>query len=264
MGAETTAPLPSTSGSSDVEDERWRSLARQRFVGRVLAPLCIPIATLVMRLGYRWRVRDAAASRALYSRLLRDDPRPLLIVANHLTMADSAVIAWGLGSTLHHVVHYRGLPWNVPEQARVESSWIWRVLAYLMKCVPVARGGDRKVVADVLKGLRHLMQRGEVVLMFPEGGRSRSGRVDTQSVAYGVGRLIKELGNCRVLCVYLRGDSQRSWSNMPAVGDTFSIVTRVVEPRTELRGLRGSRDLARQVLDQLVEMEEEHFENRAQ
>ena len=248
---------------SGADDQRWRPLATQRFVGRVLAPLCVPIATLVMRVGYRWRVRDSAASREQYSRLLRGDSRPLLIAANHLTMADSALIAWGLGSTLQHVVEYRGLPWNVPEQARVDSSWIWRVLAYLMKCVPVPRGGDRKVVADVLKGLRHLMQRGEVVLMFPEGGRSRSGRVDTESVAYGVGRLIKELGSCRVLCVYMRGDSQRSWSNMPAPGDTFSIATRVIEPRTELRGLRGSRDLASQVLRQLVEMEVEYLASRA-
>ena len=115
----------------------------------------------------------------------------------------------------------------------------------------------------MLRGLRHLMQLGEVVLMFPEGGRSRSGRVDTESVAYGVGRLIKELGNCRVLCVYLRGDRQRSWSNMPAAGDTFSIATRVIEPRTELRGMRGSRDLADQVLRQLVEMEEEHLASPA-
>lgn len=229
----------------------------------MLAPLCVPIATLVMRVGYRWRVRNAAESRAFYSGLLREDDRPLLIAANHLTMADSALIAWGLGSTLQHVAEYRGLPWNVPEQARVESSPLWRVLAYLMKCLPVPRGGDRKVVADVLEGLRHLMQRGEVVMMFPEGGRSRSGRVDTESVAYGVGRLIKELGNCRVLCVYLRGDRQGSWSNMPAAGDTFSIATRVIEPRTELRGMRGSRDLATQVLRQLVEMEEEYLASPA-
>ena len=248
---------------SGAADERWRPLARQRLVGRVLAPLCVPIATLVMRVGYRWRIRDSAATRAQYSRMLRSDARPLLIAANHLTMADSALIAWGLGSTLQHVVEYRGLPWNVPEQARVESSWVWRVLAYLMKCVPVPRGGDRRIVADVLKGLRHLMQGGEVVLMFPEGGRSRSGRVDTESVAHGVGRLIKELGNCRVLCVYLRGDRQRSWSNMPAAGDTFSIATRVFAPRTELRGMRGSRDLADQVLHQLVGMEEEYLASRA-
>ena len=114
----------------------------------------------------------------------------------------------------------------------------------------------------MLDGLRHLMRRGEVVLMFPEGGRSRSGRIDRESVAQGVGRLIKELGDCRVLCVYLRGDKQQSWSHVPAVGDTFSVATRVIEPRTELRGMRGSRDLASQVLDHLVEMEEAYWAGR--
>lgn len=240
-------------------NQREQALARQRLIGRMLSPVCIPLATLLMRFLFRWRLRDTSEHRALYRRLLSEDSRPLLIAANHLTMADSALIAWGLGGTIDHMVRYHGLPWNVPEQARVESSRLWRVLAYLMKCVPVPRGGDRKVVADVLKGLRHLMEEGEVVLMFPEGGRSRSGRVDTESVAYGVGRLIKELGDCRVLCVYVRGDQQKSWSNMPTSGDTFSFTTRVIEPQTNLRGMRGSREVASQVLAQLVEMEEAHL-----
>jgi hypothetical protein len=212
-----------------------------------------------MRFGFRWRLRNATKSRTLYARLLADDPRPLLIAANHLTMVDSALIGWALGSTRHHMVHYRGLPWNVPEQSRVESSWVWRVLAYPMKCVPVPRGGERRRVAQVLEGLRHLMRRGEVVLMFPEGGRSRSGRIDRRSVAQGVGRLIQGLENCRVLCVYLRGDEQHSWSNLPAVSDTFTVATRLVEPRTDLRGIRASRDLASQVLDHLAEMEQAYF-----
>jgi hypothetical protein len=100
------------------------------------------------------------------------------------------------------------------------------------------------------------------VLLFPEAGRSRTGRVDTASVAQGVGRLVHELGDCRVLCVYLRGDAQRTYSTVPARGDTFTLATRLVEPRTELRGVRASRDLAMQVLDQLVEMEREYFEAR--
>ena len=199
----------------------------------------------------------------MYARLLDGDRRPLLVAANHLTMVDSALIAWGLGSALSHVVRYRGLPWNVPEQSRVESSWLWRVLAYLMKCIPILRGGDRRLVAKVLERLEQLMRCGEVVLMFPEGGRSRSGRIDTASVAQGVGRLIQELGDCRVLCVYLRGDAQRSWSNLPARGDTFTIATRLVEPRTALRGVRASRDLASQVLGQLVEMEEAYLAGQA-
>lgn len=215
-----------------------------------------------MRFGFRWRIRDAAPCRARYARLLREDRRPLLVAANHLTMADSPLIAWGLGSAVGHVLRYRGLPWNVPEQSRVESSWLWRTLAYLAKCVPISRGGERRAVAQVLGRLGRLMRSGEAVLMFPEGGRSRSGRIDSESVAQGVGRLIQELGDCRVLCVYLRGDAQRTWSNLPARGDTFTIATRLVEPRTALRGVRASRDLVSQIVAELADMEREYWAGR--
>jgi len=256
---------PSSDGPASAAREaggRW-PLALQGLVGRLAAPVCVPLAVLVMRAGFGWRIRDAARSRALYTRLLGEGPRPLLVAANHLTMVDSALIAWGLGSAAGHVVRYRGLPWNVPEQSRVESSWLWRVLAYLVKCLPIPRGGERRLVAQVLERLRHLMRRGEVVLMFPEGGRSRTGRVDAESVAQGVGRLLQEVGDCRVLCVYLRGDAQGSWSDLPARGDTFTLTTRLVEPRTSLRGLRASRDLASQVLGHLVEMEQAYWSERA-
>ena len=179
-------------------------------------------------------------------------------------MVDSAVIGWGLGSGFGHVARYRGLPWNVPLQRRVESSWLWRTLAYAMKCVPIPRGGDRQEVAHVLERLAHLLRGGDAVLMFPEGGRSRSGRVDTEATAAdGVGRLISDVEGCRVLCVYARGDAQRTWSNFPARGETFTIALRLVEPRTELRGLRASRDLATQVVQQLVDMEREYLDGRA-
>jgi len=238
------------------------ALERQRLAGRVAALLWLPLVTLLMRFGFGWRIRDAARWRREYARLL-EDRRPLLIVANHLTMVDSAVIGWALGSGFGHVLRPRGLPWNVPLARRVESSWIWRALAYAMKCVPVPRGGDRREVADVLEKLAHLLRAGEAVLMFPEGGRSRTGRVDTETTADGVGRLLKEVDSCRVLCVYARGDAQATWSNLPARGDTFTVALRVVEPKTGLRGLRGTRDLATQVVQALVELEREHFEPRA-
>jgi len=250
-------------GSPGLGEGAWsrRALAVQLAVGRLAAPAWVPLAVLLMRFGFRWRIRDAAPSRARYTGLLADR-KPLLVVANHLTMVDSALIAWGLGSALGHVWRYRGLPWNVPEQSRVESSWLWRLLAYLMKCVPVPRSGERLVVAQVLERLGHLMRSGEVVLMFPEGGRSRSGQIDAESLAHGVGRLIKEVRDCRVLCVYLRGDAQSTWSNLPAAGDTFTIATRLVEPRSSLRGLRASRDLAAQVVGHLAEMERDYWAGR--
>jgi hypothetical protein len=263
-GAElvATAPLPDGSARAHPGGRRRWAETLQGAVGRLTAPVCVPLAVLVMRFAFRWRIRNAAESRAFYARLLREDSRPLLVAANHLTMADSPLIAWGLGSAAGHVLRYRGLPWNVPEQSRVESSWLWRALAYLAKCVPIPRGGDRRVVAQVLERLGQLMRRGEVVLMFPEGGRSRTGRIDAESVAQGVGRLIQELGDCRVLCVYLRGDAQRTWSNLPARGDTFTITTRLVEPRTALRGVRASRDLVSQIVGHLAEMERAYWADR--
>jgi 1-acyl-sn-glycerol-3-phosphate acyltransferase len=259
----TTAPQAlGLASSTDAGSGLRAGLRRQRFAGRLASFVCIPLATFLMRFAFRWRIRDVARSRAEFARVRGEDSRPLLVAANHLTMADSALIAWGLGSTSYFLRHYASLPWNVPEQSRVESSWLWRVLAYLMKCVPVPRGGQRRTVARVIEGLRELMRRGEVVLMFPEAGRSRSGRIERESLAQGVGRLIQDLGDCRVLCVYMRGDRQRSWSNMPCVGDTFSVATRLVEPRTGLRGVRASRELACQVLDHLVEMEDAYWSGR--
>jgi hypothetical protein len=221
----------------------------------------VPLVVLLMRVGLRWRIRGARRCRREYARILAEG-RPLLVVANHLTMLDSAVIGWGLASALGHVLHPRGLPWNVPLRSRVERSWLWRTLAYVTKCVSVPRGGDRREVAEVLERLADLLRSGEAVLVFPEGGRSRSGRVDAAGAADGVGRLVKDVEGCRVLCVYLRGDAQHTWSNVPAAGDTFTIATRLVEPRTALRGPRASRDVASQIVGHLAEMEGEYFAAR--
>ena len=93
---------------------RWRCSA---LVGRLAAPVC----AAARRPGDALRLsvahpRRRPQPRALYARLLADR-RPLLVVANHLTMVDSALIGWGLGSAGDHVLRHRGLPWNVPRAA---------------------------------------------------------------------------------------------------------------------------------------------------
>ena len=107
MAAQVTTSPPD---SSEAVVRHRRALDVQRAVGQLVSPICVPGATAIMRFGFRWRLRDAGPSRALYSRLLAEDSRPLLIAANHLTMADSALIGWALGSTWDHLVRYRGLP----------------------------------------------------------------------------------------------------------------------------------------------------------
>jgi len=99
-----------------------------------------------------------------------------------------------------------------------------------------------------------------VGLIFPEGGRSRSGRVQLADAAYGVGRIVKNLPGCRVLCVYLRGDAQAEYSALPHRGDTIRTRIAWLEPKSDQRGLRGSLDVSRQILTRLAELEREHFD----
>lgn len=233
-------------------------LTLQRQVGRALGVLWIPAAAFLLRFVMGYQVRDVGEVRRRFRQLV-DDDRPLLICANHLTMVDSALVAWALGGSWWYVFNYRRMPWNLPERENFAFNWINRFAAWVVKCIPVTRGGSREKVTHALERVRHVLSRGETALVFPEGGRSRSGRVEPESAAYGVGRLLNSVPQCRTLCVYLRGDRQETWSTAPPRGDCFSVKFELFEPRTENTGLRAARDLARQIVEKLHIMETEHL-----
>jgi len=239
-----------------------RALEFQRLAGRVLAPLWIPLCVAIMYFVFRWRIEGTQEARRAYAQVRLDPKTPVLICANHLTMVDSCVIAWALASPWRLVAQYASLPWNTPERANFASTWWNRVLVWLVKCLPVKRGGDRRAVGMVLKRLIYLMGRGEAGLLFPEGGRSRTGRVNTQAVTYGIGRVVKALPGCQVACVYLRGKSQETWTTRPKSGETFRVSVACFEPKTDHKGLRGSVDISGQILERLAAMEREHFDGR--
>jgi 1-acyl-sn-glycerol-3-phosphate acyltransferase len=239
-----------------------RALETQRRVGRLLAPLWIPLCIGIMKFGFRWRIEGTAETRRVFAQLRQDSKSPILVCGNHLTMLDSALIAWALAGPSRFLRDYGSLPWNTPERDNFASTWWKRVAVYLIKCVPIERGGDRRAVGAVLNKLVWLMKRGEVALVFPEGGRSRVGRVDTEAVTYGVGRIVKALPGCRVVCVYLRGENQESWSALPRRGDRFQVQAEAFEPKTDQKGMRGSLDINRQILTRLAKMEQRHFDGR--
>ena len=117
-------------------------------------------------------------------------------------------------------------------------------------------------MAEVLGRVNHLLARGELALIFPEGTRSRIRRVDVESAAWGVGRVIGGLPGCHVLCVYLRGRAQESWGRIPARGDRFHVDLSCIEPKSDQRGMRRSRDLSRQVVTELARMERRFLVDR--
>jgi hypothetical protein len=106
----------------------------------------------------------------------------------------------------------------------------------------------------------YLLNNGGTIMIFPEGKRSRTGRVDKEGYSYGVGRFIKKIENCKIMCMYLRGDKQNNYSAIPAWGDKFSVQMEVFTPKlVEGSELRAQREYATQIIDKLSQMEENYF-----
>lgn len=234
----------------------------QRAVVTLLAPLWLPLAAGYLRFGARYRVADLQELRCEFDRIRSETRGPLLLCSNHLTLIDSFLILWALRSPWKLITDWDSFAWNTPERTNFAGSPLHGVLTYLAKCIPITRGGRREDTGSVLKRVAYLLSRRELALIFPEGGRSRSGRVEPENAAWGVGRIVGSVPNCRVLCIYLRGDAQETWGNFPEHGDTLRLKLACIEPKSDLRGARRSRDLARQITAQLVQMETEYFDGR--
>ena len=220
----------------------------------------MPLLTLIAKYGLGWKLDDVSQLRSDFQALRKHGP--VMICANHLTMLDSALVALALGSTSWYWRNFSGFAWNVPERENFSAQRWKRWACYMLKCLPISRGSDRKDIAQTLNKLSELLKRGHSVLIFPEGGRSRSGRIDHNNPAHGVGRILGHVPNCQVLCLYIRGDRQVSWSDLPPRGDHFCVLSRTINPQTSARGLRASVELSRQILNTLDELETEYFNDR--
>ena len=251
-----------TSGTSVGDSAMVRRHSRQRIISMITSPVWVGLTVLAIRFYFRYRIANIDSLRAQYRRIRAQSDAPMLVCANHLTLVDSFLVAWALGSGPYWLMHPDELPWNTPESTNFGKTWRARVMIYVMKCISITRGGPREGVASVLTRIRYLLSTGETALLFPEAGRSRSGRVDEGAAAWGVGRVVGGLLRCRVLCVYMRGRQQSSWSDFPAKGDVLDVSIVCIEPKSDARGVRRSLDLSRQVTRQLARMEEDYFDAR--
>jgi hypothetical protein len=233
-------------------------LALQSVLGRLAAVILAPVYFALIRLmGYR--IRDLKDVREQCRRAFERHEGPWLICANHLTMVDSALLSYAMLSLWAHLRHYHRIPWNLPERRNFSNPFLI-LLCYLAKCIPVERGGPRAKMQRTLATCTYLLSRRQRLLIFPEGGRSRTGRIDTENYSYGVGRFVEESGeHLRVLCLYLRGDGQSAYSSIPAPGERFTVLVNVFNPeKSSLKGLRAQRDYAGQIIGRLAEMEDQY------
>ncbi len=262
--AQSEAPAREADGKKPDDPSAEFALAHavHRAICWAVAPIWVPLAALTMRFYFGVRLGDVREARREFRRLRAERDTPLLVCANHLTLIDSFLIAWALSNPFRYLVDFDAMPWNTPEETNFANTRRNRLLAYLGKCIPIRRGGSREDVARVLGRVSHLLKRGELALVFPEGGRSRTGRVEAGSAAWGVGRIVAATPGCRVLCVYMRGEKQETWSDYPGPGDRLQLKVTSFEPKSDRRGVRRTRDIAQQIVGQLMRLEEEFFHGR--
>ena len=184
-------------------------LRLQRICGWAFFALVGPGSWFTMRIIRHNRIRaeDVVQARRIYKEALASG-RPTLVCANHLTMVDSAYLHWAFAPLWEYALHYQRFSWNVAAIEHVVSNVFLRIICFLGKTVPIDRGGEDAHRKKVLNKLRWIVQSGEVLTMFPEGSRSRTGRIDPATVTYGVGQILKDLERPQVLCAYLRASRQ--------------------------------------------------------
>ncbi len=235
----------------------------QDLIARISVPFTFGVSQLLLRGFLGYRMENLKAFRAKIRSLLARQEGPVILCPNHLTMIDSLLLIWAMTPAWKAISKPRHFPWNTPEKKNFYHNAVLRFFCYIGKCLPVVRQGPPQQTKILMTKLKALLAKGQSLMMFPEGTRSVSGRVDTKNFAYGIGKIIDDLRQDglkpQVLCLYMRGRKQEGKSTVPRRGDRFFIDAELVDPHTPHSGLRAARDLATQIVQRLAGMEQAYF-----
>ena len=234
----------------------------QRIIGFItLIPFCYGII-FIFKYVMGYKIEDVKNIRAQFQEILKDK-NPLIICANHLTFVDSCLVIWALAPNYWYQFNYKHFSWNLPAGDFFGKKLRYRVIAFLSKCIFIHRDASPIHHNEILDICKDLLLKGEIVTIFPEGKRSRSGIFDPTKLTYGVGKIIQAVPNCRVLCVYVRGDKQETFSNYPLKNSSFYMKLKCITPKTNLQGREANGQIVNQIAQTIKTQEEEYFTNYA-
>jgi 1-acyl-sn-glycerol-3-phosphate acyltransferase len=241
-------------------DKKSKEFLRlQNFLGRIAIIFIAPFYFFIVKILF-YRIQNLKEIRRQCASEFARHKGSWIVCANHLTVIDSFILGYAAFSLGRHITGYKKLPWNLPERSNFQGNLILATLCYLAKCIPIDRGGSREKIKKTLGKCVYLLRSGHNIMIFPEGGRSRTGRINKESFSYGVGRFVKDVEDCKVMCIYLRGNKQDNYSVIPTWGEKFSVQIEVFSPeRIEGSGLRVQREYATQIIERLARMEERYF-----
>lgn len=235
----------------------------QKAISYCLLLILDPVVRLLFYYYFRFSIAGGpeakSAIRKKYADIRRAHPGPLLICTNHLTYIDSLIQAVIISSTFGYMRQLSGLAWNLPERSNFYHKAIFRLICYLGRCIPVERGGSPAEAKRVTSQMVHVLKNGGIISIFPEGKRSRDGRVDDQDFSYGVGQLMNEFPDVNILCVYMRGTRDGGFAHFPSKGESYFLDMENISLVSELKGRRRARDLSTQIISKLKEMETRYF-----
>lgn len=233
----------------------------QRVISHALFILIGPLMSLLCRYKFRYHVESRREIRKRYSDMLKAAEGPVIVCTNHLTLIDSIIQSVTLGSTWKYLTNFSSLPWNVPEKTNFYGKISWRILCYLGKCIPVERMTGPQNARKNLAKMGYVLSLGDVISIFPEGKRSRTGFIDENDFSYGPGDLLKEHENTTVICVYMRGLRNGGFADFPEKNQSFYFSIKCFNPDSKLSGLRKVRDISTQIIHELKQMEREFFQH---
>ncbi|APJ02871.1 lysophospholipid acyltransferase family protein [Silvanigrella aquatica] len=226
----------------------------------LLIPFCYSII-FIFKYILRYRIENAKLIRKKFQEIIRE-PSPLIICANHLTFIDSCLIIWALAPNYWYQFNYKYFSWNLPAGDFFGKKRRYRMIAFLTKCIFIHRDASPTHHNEILNICKRLLLKGEIITIFPEGKRSRSGRFDPSKMTYGVGKIIQSVPECRVLCIYVRGDKQETYSNYPLKNSNFYISMNIVTPKTALSGREGCSQIVTQIAKEIKSQEDKYFHSR--
>ena len=160
----------------------------------------------------------------------------LIIASNHLSNMDAPLVGVGVGVRELHFLAKAGL---------FESAKFFTWLISCFNAIPLKKTGGS---VEALRRIDELLKKGNAVVIFPEGTRSKTGLM--QEAQVGLGYLAAKTG-ANVLPVYLKGTNARLLNLVLRRSEFVVRFARPIDPTT-IGGSMAKKDRYRKISEEVM------------